>query len=95
MQAAGAGAELHIGGLTGFFGAAVPQTSTAEDALLPVKLWHTALSAGNRLARTHFHAKFRFAFAADVRVKEHHMIGITWGRLHAPAGQQSVLLGDE
>ena len=95
MQAAGTGAEIDVSRLAGFFGAAVPQASAAEDALLPVKLWHTALAAGNRLAGTHFHAEFRLAFAADIRAKEHHMVGIAWGRLHAPPGEQSVLLGDE
>src|SRR5208282_4306964 len=95
MQTAGAGAEIDVSGLARFFGAAIPQTSAAEDALFPVKLRYAALAAGNRLAGAHFHAKFRLAVAADVRAKENHMIGVAWRRLHAPAGQQSVLLGDE
>src|SRR5271165_2399094 len=95
MQAAGAGAEIHISGLAGFFGAAVPQTGAAENTLLPVKLWHTALAAGNGLAGAHFHAKFRLALAADIRAKEHHMVGVAWRRLYAPACQQSVLLRDK
>src|SRR5271157_795198 len=95
MQTASAGAEIDVGGLAGFFGAAIPQTSAAENALFPVKLWHTALAAGNRLAGTHFHAKFRLTVATDIRAKEHHMIGISWRRLHAAAGQQGILLGHQ
>jgi hypothetical protein len=45
MQAAGPSAEIDVSGLASFFGAAIPQASAAENALFPVKLWHTALAA--------------------------------------------------
>jgi len=45
MQTAGAGAEIYVSGFAGFIGAAIPQASAAENALFPVKLWHTALAA--------------------------------------------------
>lgn len=95
MQSAGTGAEIYIGGLAGFLGAAIPQTSAAVDALFPVKLGHAAFAAGNRLPGTHFHAKLRFAVLADIRAKERDMIGIARRGLHASACQQGVLVGDK
>src|ERR1019366_7742523 len=94
MESPGPGAELQVRRAFDAFGT-VPNTGSAEHALLAIERRRMVFAARDRLTGAHFNPKMGAALATDFKVAEGHMVGVSSGRLHLTADHQSVLVRDE
>ena len=83
MQSAGARAKLDVSTLRIIFPrpSAVPNTSPAVDAFIPVEYGHAPFAWSNRLAGTSFDTNLRSAVFAQMGIKKEDVIGGAGRRL--------------
>ena len=65
------------------------------DAFLTLEGWNPIGARSDRLAAAQFNADSCPAILAQLRVAKNHVIGVTRRRLHFPAEQQCILVGDQ